>query len=176
MTRRTRTARPGGADHGRPRPHRPALARWLRLLVPLEALAHELPALVLVKVLRRRLLVAGLHLLGLTAVAGVRRLVRARRLRRPGRVVARGGSLQTLGHELLAGVTGELPVARLRGALRRPRARRRGLLLICARRGNVCEEREGCERSKQCVHDLLLSMIDAGALRGSRPDVTICAR
>src|SRR6266542_4147666 len=97
-------------------------ARSLRLLLRLEALAHELPAVVTVEVLGRRLLVACFHLLALPRVLPVGRLTMLGSLLRLALLALMGLAmpLEAIGHELLAGVAGELLVVRFGIALRHP--------------------------------------------------------
>src|SRR6266498_1906871 len=97
-------------------------ARSLRLLLRLEALAHELPAVVTVEVLGRRLLVACFHLLALPRVLPVGRLTVLGRLLRLALLALMGLAmpLEAIGHELLASVAGELLVVRFGIALRHP--------------------------------------------------------
>src|SRR6266571_2121953 len=116
----------------------PLQERSLRLLLRLEALAHELPAVVTVEVLGRRLLVACFHLLALPRVLPVGRLTVLGSLLRLALLALMGLAmpLEAIGHELLAGVAGELLVVRFGIALRHPlRLGRLGLLLVG--RGNT---------------------------------------
>src|SRR5713101_7857057 len=93
----------------------PLQERSLRLLLRLEALAHELPAVVTMEVLGRRLVVACLHLLALPRVLPVGRLTVLRRLLCLAALVLMGLAvpLEAIGHELLADVAGQLLVVSL---------------------------------------------------------------
>src|SRR5262245_13496022 len=116
-------------------PRRTAGRAILRLLLRLEALAHELLALIPVEIPSRRLLIAGLHLLALRVVVGVR----LRGLRPLVAVLGVGARrrLEALGHELPALVAGQVAILRLRIALRHLLRLGRGCggVLLVVRRG-----------------------------------------
>src|SRR6266581_3490323 len=116
----------------------PLQERSLRLLLRLEALAHELPAVVTMEVLGRRLVVACLHLLALPRVLPVGRLTVLRRLLCLAALVLMGLAvpLEAIGHELLADVAGQL-------------------LLVS--RGQPDDQQDPNERSERCVHGVLPS-------------------
>src|SRR5262249_396302 len=154
------TRRGGSRRRGTRGPPPPGIRyrRLLRLLLRLEAVAHELLAIVALQVLAGRLLVAGLHLLRLamamTAASLIRRLLRLRSIL----AVAAGVALQAMAHEVAARLAGQLLLGGVVAALGHALCLRRVELLLVGGRGDPGGQENGHERSQKCVHGALLDI------------------